>query len=163
MKPHIPFPKTSLEDYLNYKKETAYEVNLATSRYEQNLDKSQLSGLKYKIDEIYSKYEHLLYIEDMHAFNGFVSLEEFLRNDLELKEYKVKEILRHEKKHVKKTYELGYEIKGFSCILLKTKKNKWTYAVATHIDSSTKPMTYTNLTTIANAPSKPSHTDRNHI
>jgi hypothetical protein len=163
MKPHIPFPKTCIEDYVNYRKEVIAEVNISTIRYEFNNDLAASYKLKTKIAEIYSKYNQLIYMQDFYAFSNISSLETFLRDDLELKDYKVKEIIRHEKKHVKKTYELGYLIKGFGCILLKTKNNKLTYAVQTHIDTSNKPITHTDLVTIANAPSKPSGTDRNHI
>jgi hypothetical protein len=162
MNSNIPFPKTRLEDYLNYRKEVSEQVNLAGIRYEISKDKTLYENLKNKIDEIYSRYESKLYPEDLHYFNGIRDLESFLKNDIELKEYKIKEIIRHEKKHLNKMYELGYIASGFGCILLKTKENKITYAIQTHIDTN-EIINYTNLVAMASAPKNPSTLDKYHF
>lgn len=166
MKSHIPFPKTRLEDYLEYKKEISAQENIAGIRYEVFQDETSRvrikDNLKNKIDEIFSRYEQLLHPEDIHSFNYMDELKSFLKEDLELKEYKIKEIIRHEKQHINKIYELGYFVKGFGCILLKTKKNKMTYAVITMVDS-TRTIPYNDLVAIISAPNKTSITDNYHL
>jgi len=167
MKSTIPFPKTRLEDYLNYKKEISSEVNLAGIRYEvfsnDQIRKRIQDTLKDKIAKIYSRYEQLLFGEDLHYFSNMRDLETFLREDLELKKYKIKQILRHEKEHLSKVYELGYIIKGFGCVLLTTNKpSKITYAIQTLVDF-TQIIPYTDLLTLFSAPNKPSVIDKYHF
>jgi hypothetical protein len=160
MKSHIPFPKTCIEDYINYRKEIASEINTISIKHKLSENKAgKYAELSNIIDKIYSNYKHLIHMQDIYIFDGLMNLENFLRNDLELKKYKIREIISHEKKHAKKIYELGYYISTFSCILLKTRKGKLTYAVQTHIHSDDI-IPSKDLKEMALAPDNPSITDR---
>lgn len=161
MKPNIPFPKTRLEDYLEYRKEISSEVNLAGIRYELTRDKEDYDNLKNKIDKIYSRYVQLLHSEDTYFFNNIAELKSFLKNDVKLSDYKIRKIMKHEKEHINRIYELGYIIKGFGCVLL-THNNKMTYAVQTIIDTD-KTIPYVDFISIVSAPKNPSITDKYHF
>ena len=162
MDPKIPFPKTKLEDYIEYRKEVSCEVNLASARNEAISSHKNYRNLKNKIDKIYDKYNSKLNADDMHYFSTLSELESFLKVGLELTNNKIDEIIKHETEHIKKTNELGYLIKNFSCILLQTKENTLTYAIQTHIRVN-KIIPTTDLVAIASAPNTPSELDRYHF
>ncbi|MGV8086348.1 MAG: hypothetical protein ACP5N1_01830 [Candidatus Woesearchaeota archaeon] len=155
MKPNIPFPKTRLEDYLEYRKEVSAEFNHALIRYEVFQDKKIYDNLTDKIATIYSRYKDLLHFEDVHYFNSIDELTLFLKNDVELSDQKIKEVIKYEKKQLNKIYELGYIIKGFGCILL-TNNNEMTYAVQTLMDTD-KIIPYSDYMAIVSAPEKDHH------
>ena len=164
MKSHIQPPKTKLEDYLEYRKEVTAEVRLAAVRSETAKNRRiQYLTLIKKIDNIYQNYKDKLHSKDMHYFNGLPDLDNFLREQLELKEYKVKEIIRHEKKHANKAWNLGYVVNGFGCIILRTDKtrNKMTYATFTRIKYD-KIISLDDLREMAKAPAQLSYSDRLH-
>ncbi len=133
MKPHIPFPKTRVEDYLQYKNEIAGTRNLTAIRYELDNEKGMelKTAENSKLEKIANEFKDKIHSEDIHTFRWINDLEKFLLEDLELKKYKVKETIRHEKKHVKEIYRLGHMVTEYGCILLaytKNKKTKVTYS-----------------------------------
>ncbi len=155
-------PTTRLEDYIEYRKEINAEVNLASARCAADFDQDGVyRNLKKRIDQIYESYRDLLSGDDVYVFKELNELEKFLLSISELDQTMIPEAIQHEKAHAEKANELGYDVKGFSCVLMVDKNRKITYATVTHIQSEGI-IPSEDLRNMALAPENPSYSDKYH-
>ncbi|MBS3084412.1 hypothetical protein J4411_00685 [Candidatus Pacearchaeota archaeon] len=147
------FPKTSLEDYFKYREALFINLSSMMKRGEKARD------IRKVLDRVYELYKAYFFLEDFYSFGRLDELNDFLLGSSFFEKQFIDEAIFHEKEHIKMAEDLGYNIKGYSAILLfNYKKNEPSFALQVHIDLDEK-LSYENFKKMCMAPKNPSLID----
>ncbi|MCR4327860.1 MAG: hypothetical protein NUV46_04755 [Nanoarchaeota archaeon] len=147
------FPKTSLEEYVKYREAITINFSSMMKRGEGKKE------IKEVVERVYSLYQKYFFPRDFYTFDKIDEASLFLQGLNYFPKEDINKGVLHELEHIEIINSLGYEVKGYSVVLLYDYKNKKpSFALNVRLDGS-KDIPYEDLKKMFLAPKNPSLID----